>query len=67
MQYHKHQVSMLCISGCAMATNMGQTPTVRWILHLKLKHFWSETGWHSLHTDCHIPTIQIDGKSLLRP
>jgi len=34
MQYHKHtfkiwQDSTLCISGCAMATNTGQTPTVR--------------------------------------
>ena len=26
---------MLYISGCAMATNMGQTPTARGILHLK--------------------------------
>ena len=31
----KWQDSMLCISGFAIATNQGQTATVRWVLCLK--------------------------------
>ena len=42
-----------CIAGCVTATSMGQMPTVRQIIHLRLKHLWSEvhklTHWVS---DC---------------
>jgi len=43
---------MLCISSFTMATNRGQTPTVRGIFGLKLKWLWSETGQQNLCTKC---------------
>jgi len=41
---------MLCISGCVLATNTGQMPTVRGILLLKQKQLWSETGQQNIRT-----------------
>ena len=53
MQYCKHK-SKLCISGCTMAMNTSQTPTVRGILRIKtkapLKH--NITGKQNFHTEC---------------
>jgi len=47
------------ISGCVMATNMNQVPTVRELVCLKQKQLWSETDQQNLHIKYLVAKIWI--------